>query len=331
MYNFDLLARQSKKADVFVTAEIGINHKGSFDLAKRHIYAAKECGADGVKFQVYKTEKFYNRKLLPDAFNLFKSFELTYDNFLKLKEIADSLDLVFYATPLDMDSIDFLFDINVPVIKIASSDITNEPFLYKIAQKTRKMNVFTFVSTGFIGLGRIKKVIKIFRSLPLAVYYCVSKYPAENSDFDLNFIKTLQNNFFVPIGFSDHSLDIFLSLGAVSLGAKMIERHFTVDNSIEGADNSISLNPEKFSLMINGIHSIEAALGEGEKKITQFEKNISYSSMRDIYSGREIRQGEIIKQDDMLLLRPGNGIAMKNYNKNIGKKSIRVIDIYEKI
>ncbi len=331
MYNCDLLFSAPGKTKVFITAEIGINHKGNFDLARKHIEAAKTSGADAVKFQVYKTEKFYNKKILPQAYDLFKSFELSFDQFFRLKEFAGSLDIVFYATPFDNDSLNFLAEIESPVIKVASSDITNEPFLHRISSLAKKNKFSTFISTGFASLKEIKKAVEILKDFNVALEYCVSKYPAENTDFDLKFIETLINSFYVPIGFSDHSTDIFLSLGAVSLGAKMIERHFTVDNEIEGADHSISLNPQKFAHLVKGIRTIEGSIGTGQKKLTQFEKDITYNSMRSMYSVRSINKGDIIEEDDIIFLRPGYGILYKDYKRKIGKKALRNIEQYEKI
>ena len=149
MYNvLDLFVK--KNPSTFIVAEIGINHEGKFEFAKRLIEKAKESGADAVKFQVFKTEKFYNKTLLPEAFNLFKSLEISYDDLVKLKDFANSLDLVFFATPLDLDSLKFLVQIDSPIIKIASSDITCEPFLYEISKIAYKKNKAIF--TEFTGL-----------------------------------------------------------------------------------------------------------------------------------------------------------------------------------
>ena len=236
-------------APVFITAEIGINHQGNFDCAKMLIEKACESGADAVKFQVYKTEKFYNRKLAPDAFDLFKSFELSYDQYQRLSEFSLSLGLVFYATPFDSESLEFLLETGTKVIKIASSDITNEPFLNLIAEKASKTEFLTIMSTGFAGLVEIDRAIDIFRSnlpdkpLPLALLYCISDYPASPEDIDLNFIPFLKNRYHLSSGFSDHSEGISLSIAAAALGASLIERHFTSDRSLPGADHSMSLDP----------------------------------------------------------------------------------------
>ncbi len=331
MYNINSFYSGNKEeGSVLITAEIGINHQGNPDFARRLIEAAKKSGADAVKFQIYKTENFYNRSLAPDAFELFKSFEMSYDDFYKLNEFSRSLDILFYATPLDPDSLDFLESIQSPIIKVASSDITNEPFLFSISQKAKARKFLTILSTGFVGLNKIKKAVRFFRS-PLALLYCVSKYPAFPEDMDLNFIKALKKSFNLPVGFSDHSSGIVLSLGAAALEAKLIERHFTTDNSLKGADHSISLNPEVFREMVQSIRTLEKTLGSGIKKITQFEKDISFNSMRSMYAAKEISKNEKIKKSDILLLRPGNGVLLNDYNKTINIKAKRRIGIYEKI
>jgi N,N'-diacetyllegionaminate synthase len=331
MYNVGELFSHPERAGVFITAEIGINHNGSLDFAKKLIESAKSSGADAVKFQIFQTGRFYNKSLAPEAFELFQKFELKFNDFLKLKEFAESMELIFYATPLDFESLDFLAGLKVPVIKVASSDITNEPFLYRIKEKALHNQIAVFVSTGFAEIKRIGKAITIFKDCAVALEYCVSKYPPDGNDFDLRFIETLRKQFFVPIGFSDHSLDIYYSLAAVSLGAKMIERHFTTDNKISGADHSMSLNPQKFSEMVKGIRAVEKALGKGVKKVTQFEKDISYPSMRGLYCARDIKKGEKIMEEDVAVLRPGNGVSIREYRSQINRIAKKDLKKYEKL
>ena len=236
MYNIQSIYSNAAahSGPVFITAEIGINHQGNYESARMLIEKARESGADAVKFQVYRTEKFYNRKLAPDAFDLFKSFELSFDQYKRLSEFSSSLGLVFYATPFDPESLDFLLETGTPVIKIASSDITNEPFLNYIAQKASEYKFLTVMSTGFAGLDEIDRAVDIFRSRPLSLLYCVSNYPVSPEDIDLNFIPYLRNRYHLNSGFSDHSEGISLSIAASALGASLIERHFTSDRTIPG-------------------------------------------------------------------------------------------------
>ncbi|MGC8765412.1 MAG: N-acetylneuraminate synthase family protein [Brevinematia bacterium] len=330
MYNVANLFN-SKNPDVFIVAEIGINHGGSFDFAKKLVYSAKESGADAVKFQIFKTEKFYNQKILKENFDLFKSLELTFDQFSRLKELSDSLDMVFFATPLDTDSLDFLIAINTPIIKIASSDISCEPFLFEISKKAEKYKKAVFMSTGFVKMDVIKKAVSFFQNTDIALLYCVSKYPASSDDIDLNVIKSFKENFLMPVGFSDHTLNYIFSVGAVALGAKIIEKHFTTDNSLPGLDHLISLNPERFKTMVTSIREIEKALKTGEKSITKFEEDISGLSMREMYFSRDMKKGEKIKAEDILFLRPGTGVSLRKFRSRLNKKLKEDKLMYEKV
>ncbi len=331
MYDIQSFFESPVKRPVLITAEIGINHQGNPDFAKMLIEEAKLSGADAVKFQVFKTEKFYNRKEAPEAFDLFKSFEIGYDDFEKLSLFAKSLDILFYATPLDLDSLKFLLEINTPVIKVASSDITNEPYLSALSGMAGKSRFLTIISTGFADLKKIDKAVRFFKRAPFALLYCISKYPVMPDELDLKFIQSLKKRYKVPCGFSDHSPDIYLSIGAVALGAGLIERHFTTDKSLKGADHAMSLDPPAFKAMVRGIRDIEAAIGPGIKKITDFEKEIMHGSMRSIYASRKIRENDKITENDILLLRPGGGVTMRDYNKVLNKKAGRNFETYEKI
>jgi len=331
VFNIKDIFAHGKERKTFITAEIGINHEGNLDFAKKLIEKARECGADAVKFQIYKTEKFYNPELSPEAYALFKSFELSYDSFYKLSEFARSLDIIFYGTPLDPDSLQFLLSINSSIIKIASSDITNEPFLYQVSQEAIKKGFLTIISTGFVDIPGIKRAVSFFKKSPLAILYCVSQYPAKEEFIDLNFIKVLIKKFHLPAGFSDHTSDIYLSIGAIPCGASLIERHFTIDNAREFADHKISLSPDKFKEMVHAIRILEKSLGEGKKLITEYEREITPLSMRSMYASRLIQKNEVIKRDDILLLRPGSGISLSCYKKLLNTRVKSQIEKYEKI
>jgi sialic acid synthase SpsE len=312
---------------VVIAAEIGINHNGNPEQAKRLIEAAKECGADAVKFQVYRTENFYNRALQPDGFRIFKEYELSYGDFRELKEFSERVGIGFFATPLDMDSLEFLHGLSVNAVKIASSDITTEPLLYRI----RELGIPAILSTGFADLDTIGRAVSILDAKKTALLYCVSKYPAGKDDFDLNFIPVLYKKYGLPVGFSDHSLNNYFSIAAVALGARMIERHFTIDNNWTGADHAISLDQAKFSELVRAVREVEQAIGPGEKKITDFEQKIRGLSMRGMYAKRDIPSGSRLGKDDIALLRPGDGIPMEEYLSRIGKIVDKDIAENEKI
>ncbi len=330
MYNLSELFNRTK-ARTFIVAEIGINHGGNYEYAKELIEKAKESGADAVKFQVFKTEKFYNPRLAKGAYELFKSLELSYENYQKLRDFAESLDLIFFATPLDLDSLYFLNEINTPIFKIASSDITCEPFLKEVSDIAKKSQKIVFLSTGFAKLKTIKRAVSFFENVNLALLYCVSKYPVEAKDIDLNVITTFKEKFHMPIGFSDHSLSYIFDIAAVSLGAKIIEKHFTTDNTINSLDHPISLNPENFKKMVDAIREIEIATKSGKKELTDFEKEIIPLSMREMYFARDIKKGEKIKKEDILLLRPGTGVKIEKYKSLVNKKLKTDKQKYEKV
>lgn len=327
MFDIDLLYTKNDISPVFVVAEIGLNHNGNIDLAKQQIDGAIESGADAVKFQVFKTKNFYNKKLAPNAYKLFTSYELSYSEFEELKAYSLSKEILFFATPLDFESLDFLLAVDTPIIKVASSDITCEPFLHRIAESKTK----TIVSTGFVAMDTIKQVDKIFNDKQCAFLYCVSKYPTNAKDLDLNFITKLRNKFEKLIGFSDHSKVNFFSFAAVGLGAKIIERHFTIDCNLDGADHQISLDKNDFAQLVEGIRHIEKALGNGKKNISQFEKSITSLSMRDMYAKHDIKKGSVIHQNDIALLRPGVGITINKYRSVVGKIAGKDIGKNERI
>lgn len=327
MFDLDALFSDGYSKEAFLVAEIGLNHAGDVEMAKRMIDAASDAGADAVKFQVFKTEKFYNPKILPEAFELFKTLELSFEDYRSLKKIAEEKGMHFFATALDEESLDFLIDAGVELVKVASSDVTAEPFLRRIASKHKK----TILSTGFAQWKDIEAVCDIFKGERFALLYCVSKYPAEIQDYDLNVIPEMKKRFQTTVGFSDHSLTTYLSIAAVALGAKIIERHFTIDNSWSGVDHKISLNPQQFKEMATQIRSLASAFGSGEKKVTDFEEKIRYHSMRGFYSRNAIRAGETIEENDTILLRPGNGMKMGEYCSKLGKKAHKDIAEYEEI
>ncbi|OHD53318.1 MAG: hypothetical protein A2014_06245 [Spirochaetes bacterium GWF1_49_6] len=312
---------------VVIAAEIGINHNGDPERAKRLIEAAKECGADAVKFQVYRTENFYNRALQPEGFRIFKEYELSYDAFRELKEFSERVGIGFFATPLDMESLEFLHGLSVKAVKVASSDITTEPLLTRI----RELKLSAILSTGFVAMDAIERAVSILDAKKTALLYCVSKYPAGKDDFDLNFIPALREKFGLPVGFSDHSLNIYFSVAAVALGARMIERHFTIDNNWPGADHAISLDKAKFSELVRAVREIESTIGPGVKKITEFERKVRGLSMRGMYAKRNIPAGGRIGKEDIALLRPGGGVPMEEYLSRIGKTVDKDIAENEKI
>lgn len=332
MFDIRGLYRHSADKRVLLAAEIGINHEGSYDYARRLVEIAKKSGADAVKFQVFRAGGFINPKASPDAFKLFQSLELSFDDFARLKEWSESLGLVFFATPLCLDSINFLSQIGNPIYKIASSDLTCHPFLAAVRAAADRSGAVVALSTGMSTLAEIKRGCRIFDKDRLVVLYCVSKYPADPlaGDFDLNFIKTLARAGYTP-GFSDHSRGIALSLAGAALGARLIERHFTDDPSKINLDHGMSLGPDEFRRLAAGIRECEAALGNGGKIVTDFEKKIRRPSMRGMYSARPLAKGSRPSPSDVVFLRPGDGVTLSEYKKRLSSNLVMDIEAYEKI
>ncbi len=314
---------------VLVAAEIGINHLGKEEYAYQLIDEAVKAGADAVKFQIYRTEDFYH----PDApaYEIFARYELSLDSFSRIKAYCDERGVLFFATPLDFGSLQWMIDQRIPLIKIASSDSTFEPFLKRIGEYVRQYKAYAILSTGFVKLDEIRRAVRFFPRDRLALLYCVSRYPTEASDLDLSFLKRLKQTFVTTVGFSDHSLETVFSVAAVALGARVIERHFTDNPSLQEADHPISLGPEAFGRMVEEIRKLEIALGTGEKKITDFEQKIRPLSMRELYTARDIEKGEVIHENDVKCLRPGEGISLTRYEKLVGKKARRTYRKYERL
>lgn len=314
---------------VLVVAEIGINHLGSEEYARKLIDEAVKCGADAVKFQIYRTTEFYH----PDspAREIFAKYELSYEAFGRLRQYAEKKGVLFFATPLDFSSLRWMISEKIPVIKVASADITFEPLLRDIGNYVRREKAYAILSTGFVGLSEIQKAVRFFPKERLGILYCVSRYPSEAADMDLAFIKTLAERFHTTVGFSDHSLETVFSVAAVALGARIIERHFTDNAKLQEADHPVSLDPERFGKMVAEIRQLEVAIGCGKKKITDFEQKIRPLSMRGLYAARDIHSGEMITGSDVLCARPGEGITLQKYDTYVGKRARKDYRAYEKL
>lgn len=337
---------------IFIIAEAGVNHNGRLVLAKRLIKAAKEAGADAVKFQTWKTEELIvkgtkiaeyqrNNTKESDQYRMLKKLELSYGEFKELKKYADDLGIMFLSTPDEESSLNFLTDeLNLPIIKIGSSELTNHLYLRKISAKNRPM----ILSTGMGDMKEVKKAIKVIVEVnpnpELAILHCTTNYPCPPEEINLNVIKTYQQQFpDYVIGYSDHSAGIKVPLLAVALGAKIIEKHFTLDNGMEGPDHKASLNPMAFRQMVKTIRSAEKnndefrkalsrrgldiILGSPEKIITISEQKIKAVMQKIIVAKKNLFSGEVISEDNITAKRTSqNGIAPNKYSGIIGKKII---------
>lgn len=318
---------------VFIIAEAGVNHNGDIELAKQLVDAALTAGADAVKFQTFNAENVvtaeaekaeYQKKNVPDKnesqLEMIKRLELSFADFKELKSYCDRQGIAFLSSPFDFESIDFLGQLDVPYIKIPSGEITNLPFLRKIGQWRKKV----ILSTGMATLGETEKAIDILNEAgvsELILMHCTTNYPTPPEEVNLLAMDTLKRAFGLPVGYSDHTMGIVVPVAAVTLGAKIIEKHFTLDRGLEGPDHKASLEPSEFKDMVEAIRIVEKALGTGIKKPTTNELQIMKSVRRSIVASRDIRTGDIINEDNITVKRPGTGISPMMWDIFIGRKA----------
>ena len=260
------------KNSTYTIAEIGINHNGNFDLAKQLIQSASNAGADAVKFQTYITEKRVSKD--SPIYEILKKCEFDFDIFSKLKSFAEKLNVDFFSTPFDIDSVDYLESIKVPLYKIASFDTVNKNFLKRISLVNKPI----IISVGMTNLEEIKNAISILNknNSRLAILHCISSYPTEEKNSNLKAIEILKNNFgsFI-IGQSDHTNDIKVPIYAVCAGAQIIEKHFKIDEEMKCVDESVSITELQMRELVHGVREIEEILGNGFLGITNTEKEIT--------------------------------------------------------
>ena len=328
-----------EEAPCFIIAEAGVNHNGSVELAKKLIDAAKDAGADAVKFQTFKAEKVVTQKAEKaeyqktakeeSQYDMIKKLELSEYDFMELADYAKKKGIIFLSSPFDKESADLLDEMNVPAYKIASGEITNFPLLKHIAKKKKPI----ILSTGMATLGEVEEALNVIRSEgveDVILLHCVSNYPAKMEDVNLRIMGTLKQAFKIPVGFSDHTLGITVPIAAVALGACVIEKHFTLDRNLPGPDHKASLEPDDLKEMVKAIRDLERALGDGVKKPTKDEEEIKKVARRSIVAKVDIPEGTIITENMLDIKRPGIGIEPKYFDPVIGmraKKDIKKSDI----
>jgi sialic acid synthase SpsE len=287
------------------------------EQAKKLIDVAVEAGADAVKFQLFKAEKLSADKKTQE---ILKNLEFRRDWLKELDEYAKRKDIMFLATPFDTEAVELLDRINTPAFKIASGDLTNLPLIKYIAEKGKPI----ILSVGLGSLDEIRAALDVIYSTGnenVALLHCVASYPTKPEDVNLNVIKTLKQKFQVPVGFSDHTMEVSVPIGAVALGANIIEKHFTLDRKMEGPDHPYALEPEELETMVKGIRDIEIALGSGIKIVVESEKQGLVEGRRSIYAKVNIPKGTTITKEMLSILRPARGIAPKHIDKIRGKKA----------
>jgi len=318
---------------VFVVAEIGINHNGSVIQAEKLIDAAAETGADAVKFQSFRAD----RLLIPtrdrlaaqadgseSTYQMLRRCELSWEDQAKLKKHAEERNILFFSTPFDEESADFLDTLGVPVFKIASSDITHVPLLRHVASKGKPI----LLSTGMSFLNEVADALWHLRAAgakEVVLMHCVSSYPAAPAQMNLRVLQTLQSYFELPVGLSDHSEGILLSLVAVALGAVIIEKHFTLDKQAPGPDHKASADPDELKSLIRSLKDVEVSLGDGRKKPAVTEEESRLLSRRSIVSSADIRAHEVSAPWMLTFKRPASGLEPRHWEKVIGMKARRNI------
>ena len=315
----------------FIIAEAGVNHNGDIELAKELIDAARNARADAVKFQTFKAEKVvtqsaekaeYQKETTEKGsqYEMIKTLELTEEDFNNLADYAKKKNIVFLSSPFDKESVDLLDEINVPVFKVASGEITNFPLLTHIAKKEKPI----ILSTGMTTLGEVEEALNVIRSEgveDIILLHCVSDYPAKMKDVNIRAMETLKHAFKLPVGFSDHTLGITVPIAAVALGACVVEKHFTLDKNLPGPDHKASLEPNELKEMVKAIRDVEKALGDGIKRPTENEDEVKRVVRRSIVARVDIPDGTIITGDMIEVKRPGTGIEPKYMKMVVGKRA----------
>lgn len=319
----------------FIIAEVGVNHNGSLELAKKMIDAAVEAGADAVKFQTFKAEKlvskyapkaeYQKKKTTADEFQfeMIKKLELDAAAHQTLIDYCKKKKILFLSSPFDLDSIDLLNEFGLEIFKIPSGEITNLPYLRKIGRLKKEI----ILSTGMADIGEIKDVLDVLTGAgtklkDITVLHCNTEYPTPFEDVNLNAMLTIKTAFpSVNIGYSDHTLGIEISIAAVAMGATIIEKHFTLDKNMEGPDHKASVEPNELRAMVCAIRNIEKALGNGIKKPSLSELKNKTIARKSIVAACNIRKGEPFTQKNLTVKRPGTGINPMRWDEVIGEKA----------
>jgi len=316
----------------FIIAEAGVNHNGSFGLAVELIDKAVESGVDCVKFQTFiaeelvskRTEKAEYQKRITgedeNQFEMLRRLELSFDDFRKLQAHCTNKGIIFLSTPFDLQSIDFLQSIDIPFWKIPSGEITNLPYLERIAYTHKDI----FLSTGMSNIAEIADAISALKKNgagKITLMHCNTAYPTPICDVNLNAMRTLQDIFGLDVGYSDHTEGIEIPIAAVALGAVVIEKHFTLDKNMVGPDHKASLDPSELKEMVESIRKIELALGCGDKSPSQSEIRNMSAARKSIVASRDIQKGEVFTNENLTIKRPGTGISPMKWYEIIGKKA----------
>lgn len=315
--------------DVLVIAEAGVNHNGNIELAKKLIKEASIAGADVVKFQTFKAETLVSKsakkanyqKASTNAeesqFDMLKKLELDYAIHEELMQYSNEQGIKFLSSAFDLESIDLLNELGIDIFKIPSGEITNLPYLRKIAQTGKQI----ILSTGMSTISDIEAALEVLRqngATDIIVLHCNTEYPTPMEDVNLLAMNTIQNTFKVRVGYSDHTAGIEVPIAAVALGAEVIEKHFTLDKTMEGPDHKASLEPKELKAMVDAIRNIQAALGDGLKRPSESEIKNMPIARKSLVAKANIKAGEMFSEDNLTIKRPGTGLSPMLWDDIIG-------------
>ena len=332
----------------YIIAEIGCNHNGDLDLAKKMIKKAKECGCDAVKFQLWQQKYLFTQKYLQDLndgvvklenvsewktkelglnniFDQVKAFAISEEKHCELFEFARKQGIDYSSTAVTKKGVDFLIEQKVAFVKLASMDVNNPDLLEHLIAREYP----ALISLGMASLDEIKRLVKM---VPLkcrkniVLLHCVSLYPPKDEMVNLKVIKALRDQFKMTIGFSDHSLGFSIALAAVGLGARIIEKHFTLDKNMPGWDHKVSADPQEMTLLCQESKRIVKALGNGRKELSAEEKNKQLKFRRSLIASKRVLKGDILKKEDVIIKRPGTGIPPDALSKVVGLRLKKTIE-----
>ena len=320
-----------------IIAEAGVNHNGSIELAKQLVDKAVDAGVDYIKFQTFKTEKLvaksaqmasYQKKNIGtednSQFAMLKKLELSPEQHEELIAYCKEKGIKFFSTAFDLDSIDYLHSLNLGLWKIPSGEITNYPYIKKIAQYGEPV----IVSTGMCEMQDIENAVATLQKWgtkkeDIIILHCNTEYPTPYQDVNLKAMDAIREKFGVEVGYSDHTKGIEVPIAAVALGATVVEKHFTLDRNMEGPDHKASLEPDELKAMVSAIRNIEKAVGDGIKRVTDSEKGNIAVARKSIVASRDIKKGEIFSEDNLTVKRPGTGLSPMRWEEVIGQVAKR--------
>ena len=317
----------------YIIAEAGVNHNGKLDLALKLCDAAMKSGVDAIKFQTWKTENIvtmttnlasYQENNISNGeisqFEMLKKLELSYHDFVTIKDYCEKIGIIFLSTPDDSESLVFLMKLGIDFIKVGSGEVNNTPFLREIG--STKMPVV--LSTGMSNLGEVERAYNILIEAgtpKISLLHCTTNYPCPMDEVNLTAMVTLRDAFKCKVGYSDHTEGIEISIAAVALGAEIIEKHFTLDKSMEGPDHKASLDPMELAEMVKAIRNIEKAMGNGVKKANKSEKEIEKVIKKKIVASKNISKGEIFSNLNITVKRSDIGLSAEFWDLVQGRES----------